>query len=303
MIHLLPEGTPLFALATAAAAMNFLRCLLWAGVAFAVFHFLLRGVLAARKIARRPTLSGQNRRDFGYSALSMAVFGSMAFIIVGMKMLGVSQMYVDIDEHGWTYFWLSIPLMLLIHDAWFYWTHRLMHHKRLFGVMHRVHHLSHDPTPWTAYAFHPTEAFVEALIGPVLVLIMPTHPLALFVFVTVQMTYNVLGHLGYELYPRWFMRTPLRYVLNTTTHHHQHHQKTNCNYGLYFNGWDRLMGTNHPDYEAAFEDNVRAADGVGNSKAPGKRASPAGRQGPSSTGTGYCTSAGSSRLKASMSNA
>ncbi len=28
-----------------------------------------------------------------------------------------------------------------------------------------------------------------------------------------------------------------------------HHEKPNGNYGIYFNWWDRLMGTNHVDYE------------------------------------------------------
>ncbi len=31
-----------------------------------------------------------------------------------------------------------------------------------------------------------------------------------------------------------------------------HHQHIRMNYGLYFNFWDRLMGTNHPQYEARF---------------------------------------------------
>jgi sterol desaturase/sphingolipid hydroxylase (fatty acid hydroxylase superfamily) len=32
-----------------------------------------------------------------------------------------------------------------------------------------------------------------------------------------------------------------------------HHRLVKCNYGLYFNIWDRLMGTNHPDYEKSFD--------------------------------------------------
>jgi sterol desaturase/sphingolipid hydroxylase (fatty acid hydroxylase superfamily) len=31
-----------------------------------------------------------------------------------------------------------------------------------------------------------------------------------------------------------------------------HHRLVKCNYGLYFNIWDRLMNTNHPDYEKSF---------------------------------------------------
>jgi sterol desaturase/sphingolipid hydroxylase (fatty acid hydroxylase superfamily) len=63
----------------------------------------------------------------------------------------------------------------------------------------------------------------------------------------------VFGHCGYEIFPRWFLRTPLGWVLNSVTHHAQHHEKFQANYGLYFNVWDRLMGTNHRDYGRRFE--------------------------------------------------
>jgi sterol desaturase/sphingolipid hydroxylase (fatty acid hydroxylase superfamily) len=31
-----------------------------------------------------------------------------------------------------------------------------------------------------------------------------------------------------------------------------HHETLRGNYGLYFNVWDRLMGTNHANYESRF---------------------------------------------------
>jgi Delta7-sterol 5-desaturase len=42
--------------------------------------------------------------------------------------------------------------------------------------------------------------------------------------------------------------------MNTATHHNMHHQLLKHNFGLYFNFWDRLMGTNHPEYEQRFEE-------------------------------------------------
>ena len=56
---------------------------------------------------------------------------------------------------------------------------------------------------------------------------------------------NVLGHLGFELYPKGFTTHWLGKWNNTSTHHNMHHKYYNCNYGLYFNIWDRIMGTNH----------------------------------------------------------
>jgi sterol desaturase/sphingolipid hydroxylase (fatty acid hydroxylase superfamily) len=63
---------------------------------------------------------------------------------------------------------------------------------------------------------------------------------------------NVIGHLGFEVLWRGFASNRIFKWHNTSVHHNQHHQRVHCNYGLYFNLWDRLMGTNHPTYEAEY---------------------------------------------------
>ncbi len=83
---------------------------------------------------------------------------------------------------------------------------------------------------------------------------MPVHLLAIVIFLMLMTVMNVIGHLGYELYPKNFLGNPLLKWNNTSTHHNMHHRLVNCNYGLYFNFWDKLMGTNHPDYQKSFED-------------------------------------------------
>ena len=148
---------------------------------------------------------------------------------------------------------LSLSLMFVAHDAYFYWTHRLMHHRRLFGLFHRWHHLSRTPTVWTAYSFSVPEAIVQGAFVPLFVVMVPMHALALFIFVAVQVVRNVMGHAGYELHPAAF--TPGRWLgwNNTTTGHDLHHELGRYNYGFYFRWWDKLMGTEHPGYPAKFE--------------------------------------------------
>ena len=72
-----------------------------------------------------------------------------------------TKIYEDIQERGWLYYFTAFPIMLIMHDTYFYWTHRIMHHKLLFNSFHLVHHKSTNPSPWAAYAFHPLEAVVE----------------------------------------------------------------------------------------------------------------------------------------------
>jgi lathosterol oxidase len=66
------------------------------------------------------------------------------------------------------------------------------------------------------------------------------------------------------LFPRGFLKSRAGRVLNTTTHHHLHHERHRANFGLYFNWWDRMMGTNHAEYEARF-DNVHSRAAAPNS--------------------------------------
>jgi lathosterol oxidase len=162
-------------------------------------------------------------------------------------------MHRHIDDRGWTWYFASIAVMILMHDAYFYWTHRAMHHRSVYRLMHRTHHRSLDPTPWAAYAFSPLEALVQAGIGPLIVFTLPVHPSAFAIFMLWQISFNVFGHCGYEIYPRWFLKSPIGWLLNSPTHHTLHHEKFVGNFSLYFNVWDRLLGTNCPEYAERFE--------------------------------------------------
>lgn len=240
-----------------------LRYTVFAGLAWLLFWVWQRGRdrWRHRRLARREPppdqLSAQVRREIRYSILTVLIFGAVGALILVARQHGYTRLYFDVGEYGWPYLLFSTAAAILLHDTWFYWTHRLMHHPRLYHRVHRVHHLSHDPTPWAAFAFHPLEAIVEAGIFPLLVFTLPLHPLAIFGFMTWMMFFNVMGHLGHELYPAGFLRTRLGRLNNTTTHHHLHHQLVRANYGLYFNWWDRLMGTNHARYVATFEEVTR----------------------------------------------
>jgi sterol desaturase/sphingolipid hydroxylase (fatty acid hydroxylase superfamily) len=188
-----------------------------------------------------------------YSLRSIMVFGIVTGTVVYAAYSGWTRLYIQIDDHGWVWFWLSIGVMIVLHDAYFYWTHRLMHHPRLYRAVHRTHHLSISPTPWAAYAFSPVEALVQAGIGPLIVFTIPVHPAAFGLFMVWQIAFNVFGHCGYEIFPRRFLGSRAGVFLNSVTHHGLHHEKFRANFGLYFNVWDRLMGTNHADYRRRFE--------------------------------------------------
>jgi Delta7-sterol 5-desaturase len=232
--------------------LNLARYVLIAVPAFVLVQRLTPRRLLPRRLGPGPVRMVQARREVLYSLLTLVIFGLTGVLMAWMSRNGLSRIYAD-DRYGPVWLVLSVPVMLVLHDTYFYWTHRFMHWRPIFKHVHKVHHLSHDPSPLAAYAFHPLEAIIEAGIAPLIALTLPVHRTAFFVFLTISLFMNVLGHLGFELYPRGFLRSRLGWFLNTTTHHHQHHQRTKWNFGLYFNVWDRLLGTNHPEYATLYE--------------------------------------------------
>lgn len=193
-------------------------------------------------------------REIGYSASSLFIFG---VVLVGLGWCyqhGYTMAYTPANKLGWGYYFFSLVYMIFLHDAYFYWTHRLMHWKPLFRTVHIKHHLSINPTPFAALAFHPLEAFVEIIIVPILAFIFPHHPSIAQIIFFYSLMVNVGGHMGYETVPRNFVNHKLLKWHNTSTHHNMHHRLVKYNYGLYFNIWDRIMGTNHPDYEKHFDE-------------------------------------------------
>jgi sterol desaturase/sphingolipid hydroxylase (fatty acid hydroxylase superfamily) len=229
------------------------RYFIVAGIAFIIFYLLINKWIGYKKI--QPKFPGPDdyAREIGYSIITICIFAAVPLIILHVKSIRAhSFFYTDIHQYGRFYFYLAFPLMFLIHDTYFYWTHRLMHHAKIFKWFHLVHHLSTNPSPWAAYSFHPLEAIVEAGIFVVFLFTIPMHALHLAIFFFVMIVYNVYGHLGYELYPRGFSTHWLGKWINTSVNHNQHHQYFKGNYGLYFLWWDRWMKTIRSDYDQKF---------------------------------------------------
>ncbi len=215
-----------------------------AGMAFLMLYIVLQSKFVARKIQKNFPEKSDYMREIGYSVCTMLIFAAVPLFIVENPLIEpYTTYYRDVTEHGWLYFFLAFPLMFLIHDTYFYWTHRLMHKKSLFEFFHAIHHRSSNPSPWTAYSMHPWEALVQAGNFVVFLTVLPVHPLHLSIFFFLMIIYDVYGHLGYELYPKGFAKHWLGKWVNTSVGHNYHHRYFQGNYSFYFLFWDRLMGT------------------------------------------------------------
>lgn len=230
--------------------VDLLRYLIPAALLALLLARLPRAWRERRKVRSQEPHPGQRRREFVNSMLTVLIFSANGALIFAGVNAGMLQLYTDLAERGWFYAAASLALLLLAHDTWFYWTHRLLHHRWVFRWAHLTHHRSVAPTPWAAYSFAAAEAVVQAVFLSLILLVLPLHPGVIFVFLLLMIVRNVMGHAGVELIPGAWLAGWWGRWLATTLHHDLHHAQGRHNYGLYFTWWDRIGGTLHPEYPA-----------------------------------------------------
>jgi sterol desaturase/sphingolipid hydroxylase (fatty acid hydroxylase superfamily) len=228
-------------LAAALIALHLGRYFLMAGGAY-LFFWSWKGnpLTASRRIQPDAFEPSALRREVFASigtALIFGLFFGVAFSGLKPTPLVHSGLGAVLEFFAW------LGFLLVLHDTYFYWSHRLAHHALFFRRVHALHHQSRNPSPFAALAFQPTEAVLQVAWAVPVGLLLPVPSAVWFVFSFVAMFINVLGHCNVELYPRTWSSHPVMGWLNSSTMHNRHHQRLDRNFGLYFTLWDRLMKT------------------------------------------------------------
>ncbi len=215
-----------------------LRYLLIAGLFYFFFYIWKRAQWTSFKLQNKWSNRTQITREIKYSVLTFFIYSLGVWLFLYWIRNDMTKIYFDIYEHGLIYFVTSIVIMIILHDTYFYWTHRLIHHRLFFKYVHKVHHTFDSPSPWAAFAFHPIEAIISIGIIPIILFVIPFHHLALVLFITFVIIYNSYIHLGFSVAVLKLFK-----LQNTPDDHDLHHKGVKGNYGLYFNFWDKIMGT------------------------------------------------------------
>ena len=144
----------------------------------------------------------------------------------------------------------GVALVMAVADAHFYWTHRALHALPwLYRNVHKLHHESHNPDPFSGLSMHWIEHAIYfsadvlcALIAPVWLARISTKA---------HIVFPLSGHCGVG-----------SWRVEASCNHYIHHTKFEWNYGA-SPMWDRLMHTNYPPAWAAKEHAARSvADGA-----------------------------------------
>ena len=181
--------------------------------------------------------------EIRFSLLSTPIYAFPAAIALEAWKAGGTKLYLDPGAYPLWWLPVSFVLLLLVQDAHYYWTHRLLHRREVFKWAHAGHHRSREPSPFASFSFDPIEAALTAWLLPAIAFIIPLNIWMLAVLLTVMTITAVMNHCGRELWPDHWVRTGPGAHLITATHHSRHHTHMKTNYGLYFRLWDRVMGT------------------------------------------------------------
>jgi len=177
------------------------------------------------------------------------------------KQLIYSQFVIQFPQiflvYWWTKFfdipydWASMPrwyvllgqvlICAVIEDAWHYWVHRLLHHKRLYKHVHKIHHAHQTPFGMVAEYAHPIETLVLGFgffIGP---LLMANHFIILWAWVAFRLAETIEVHSGYDV--PFLNPMHLLPFYGGARFHDFHHYNFVGNYSSTFTWWDKLCGT------------------------------------------------------------
>jgi lathosterol oxidase len=197
------------------------------------------------RISNKEINSKQIKVEMLYTIRTVFIQGLMHAILFTLFLGGI---YFN-GETSLTYDFLTFIGLILFHDTYFYWTHRLLHKKMFFRFIHKVHHDARSPTTFSAYRYTAIEAVFQFAFFYIFIFFIPISVEVATCFIVFSSYVNILGHSNIELLPKWWLKLKF---FSTPTFHSMHHEKVTSNYGLYFTFWDKLMKTSHRDYEERF---------------------------------------------------
>lgn len=168
-------------------------------------------------------------------------------------MNGYTAIYTDVLERGIAYLIFSFFFIMILHETYYYWLHRLIHIPGIYERVHLTHHDSIVTSVWTSFSFHPIESFLQTIFIPIVICFVPVHIGVVMLLLIVMTVSATINHLDVEIYPRNFNRNFIGKWLIGATHHSLHHSEFITNYGLYFTFWDRWMHTESKNFDTVFE--------------------------------------------------
>ena len=192
-------------------------------------------------VNKSPTPSEiKKERKWALIALSYDLLYSVLFYFF-LYVPGFTKISLEIGETKPLL--LNALLMFVLWEIYLYLYHRWMHENTwLYKKIHIVHHYFKNPTPISAFSFHPIESLFEFSFYIFFALIFP-HSIYSFIIFKIALCYvDMVGHCGFEFYPKFLLNSKLRkLIINSATDHTEHHSKFRNHYSSVFSFLDHLF--------------------------------------------------------------
>eukprot|EP01100_Stratorugosa_tubuloviscum_P008458 TRINITY_DN3536_c0_g4_i1.p1 TRINITY_DN3536_c0_g4~~TRINITY_DN3536_c0_g4_i1.p1 ORF type:complete len:360 (-),score=139.07 TRINITY_DN3536_c0_g4_i1:102-1181(-) len=175
----------------------------------------------------------------------IAIYILNQVVLVGPA--AIIQLYlgvkIDLPELAPTYieFLFHTAIIIVLHDFYFYATHRFLHTRFMYKYVHYLHHEYKHPFALTTQYLHPIEVFIQGVGGTVIPMAIGAHPITQWVWFFIIIFYSVEGHSGYD----FLYRFSFGYIAGSA-HHDTHHLLHNYNFAAWFTYWDKLNDSYHP---------------------------------------------------------
>lgn len=138
---------------------------------------------------------------------------------------------------------IDFAALFMLMDLAMFIFHYAIHHSVIYKAIHRFHHHYTDPTPIDLFVLHPIETLGFGSLWLIIIASFNFNFYAVLIYLTVNVFFGIMGHLGIEPFPHSIRRViPFRY-LGTSTFHHNHHLNIHYNYGFYTTIWDKIFKT------------------------------------------------------------
>ena len=99
-------------------AIDFLRYVIGAGLVWLLVNIVLHRQLAHRRILDARPHPGQILHELSYSASTVAIFAATGMLLWLLASSGWVHIYDDVARYGWAWWWASLALIVVAHDAW-----------------------------------------------------------------------------------------------------------------------------------------------------------------------------------------
>lgn len=122
--------------------------------------------------------------------------------------------------------WVQVVVLMVLHDIYIYWFHRLQHANKYLWRLHEAHHSTEHVDWLSGIRSHPVEILINQTIEYAPMILLGADPLVFVIKGTFGSIYGMYIHSNLDVRMGW-----LQYVINGPEMHRWHH--ANCDRAAY----------------------------------------------------------------------